>query len=203
MLDEAGSSLFRSLLLKPFVNLDDSGLETGTSSPSCALLHCKQRVRSTSQRTCRSYLRFLYTERISQCLPYSVREWLRCDLGKITSLLLPFLVLNDLLYAMGLDNLFALACEVLNHLERFEIYLVKNIGSKKVQVVIVSLERDLGVSLYQRQEGLVDLEVMPTDDREDIRSNRSLQWRLEETIRGHERGILVINSSSRSVGEEK
>jgi hypothetical protein len=45
--------------------------------------------------------------------------------------------------------------------------------------------------------------VMPTDDREDIRSNRSLQWRLEETIRGHERGILVINSSSRSVGEEK
>jgi hypothetical protein len=83
-----------------------------------------------------------------------------------------------------------LACEVLNQDERFEIHLVIDLGSNKVQVVIVFLEGGLGVSLHKSQEGivcevvLVDLEVMPADDREGVMGNRSL-WL--------ERGILVIN----------
>jgi len=89
-----------------------------------------------------------------------------------------------------LANGFALACEVLNQDERFEIHLVIDLGSNKVQVVIVFLEGGLGVSLHKSQEGivcevvLVDLEVMPADDREGVMGNRSL-WL--------ERGILVIN----------
>jgi hypothetical protein len=73
-----------------------------------------------------------------------------------------------------------LACEVLN------------------PVIIVSLERGFGVSLQEIQEGLVcqvilaDLDAMPTDDCEDVRSNRSLQWRLENPVRWQERGIFVI-----------
>ena len=55
-----------------------------------------------------------------------------------------------------------------------------------------------GVSLQESQEGLVcevilaDLDVMPTDDCEDVRSNRSLQWRRGEPLRWRERGILAI-----------
>jgi len=46
----------------------------------------------------------------------------------------------------------------------------------------VSLERDIGVSLHKSQESLVcevilvELDVMPADDREGVRSNRRFQW---------------------------
>jgi len=69
-----------------------------------------------------------------------------------------------------LNNLFALACEVLNPVKRFEIHLVLDLGSKKGQVIIVSTEGCFGVSFQENQEGLVcevilaDLDVMPTDD---------------------------------------
>ena len=59
-------------------------------------------------------------------------------------------------------------------------YLVLDLGSKKGQVIIVSLEGCLGVSLQESQEGLVcefilsDLDMMPADDCEDVRSDRRL-----------------------------
>lgn len=65
----------------------------------------------------------------------------------LSPLLFPSLGLNDIVYTMGLDNLFAWACEILNPVERFEIHLVVNLGSKKGQVVILPLERCLGISL--------------------------------------------------------
>jgi len=94
------------------------------------------------------------------------------------------------------DNIFALACEVLNPVPRFEIHLLVHLGSKKGQVVIVSLEGAIAVSL---QEGLVcevflvDRDVMPEDDLDDLRSDRSLHWVLGDPLRWRERGIVVIN----------
>ena len=43
------------------------------------------------------------------------------------------------------------SCTVLNPVKRFEIHLVLNLGSKKWQIIIVSLEGGLGVSFQQSQ----------------------------------------------------
>jgi hypothetical protein len=62
--------------------------------------------------------------------------------------------------------------------------VVLDLGSKKGQVIVVSVEGVLGESLQESQEGFVyeviiaDLDVMRSDDYEDVRSNRSLQWSL-------------------------
>ena len=78
-------------------------------------------------------------------------------------------------------------------------YLVLDLGSRNGQVIIVSLEGGFGVSLLESQEGLVyevilvDLDVMPADDHEDVRGNCSLERRLGDPLRWRERGILVIN----------
>ena len=59
------------------------------------------------------------------------------------------------------------------------------------------LEKGFGISLHERQEGLVcevilaDLDVMPPDDCEVVMSNRSLQWRLGDPLRWRDRDILV------------
>jgi len=47
---------------------------------------------------------------------------------------------------------------------------------------------------------LVDLEVIPADDRDYMRSDRSLQWRLVGLLLLRDKSLLVINDPLVSVG---